>query len=36
VARNPAETYVSALSNDELDRIASIVRSRIAVPVEIF
>jgi wyosine [tRNA(Phe)-imidazoG37] synthetase (radical SAM superfamily) len=29
VARDPAEAYVSPLSNDELDRIAAIVSSRI-------
>ncbi len=29
VARDPAETYVSPLTGDELDRIASIVTSRI-------
>lgn len=36
IARTPAESYVSALSGDELDRIASVARPRIAVPVEVF
>lgn len=36
IARDPAEAYVSALSNEELDRIESIVKNRIRVPVEVF
>jgi len=37
VARPPAETYVAALDDDEVDRIAAVVRRRIAaVPVETF
>jgi wyosine [tRNA(Phe)-imidazoG37] synthetase (radical SAM superfamily) len=36
IARTPAETYASPLSNDELNRVASIVKSRITVPVEVF
>jgi len=36
IARTPAESYVEPLSNDELNRIASIVKSRIPVPVEVF
>lgn len=36
IARDPAESFASALSNDELDRIASIVKSRVPVPVEVF
>ena len=33
IARDPAEAYVSALSNEELDRIGSIVKDRLSVPV---
>jgi wyosine [tRNA(Phe)-imidazoG37] synthetase (radical SAM superfamily) len=36
VARDPAETFVSPLSNDELDRIAAIAKSRVSAPIEIF
>jgi wyosine [tRNA(Phe)-imidazoG37] synthetase (radical SAM superfamily) len=36
IARDPAEVFVSALSSDELDQIAALVKSRISVPVEIF
>jgi wyosine [tRNA(Phe)-imidazoG37] synthetase (radical SAM superfamily) len=36
VARNPAEEYVTALSNVELNRIASMVKARISAPVEVF
>jgi wyosine [tRNA(Phe)-imidazoG37] synthetase (radical SAM superfamily) len=36
IARDPAEAFVSALSNDELDQIASTVKSSVPVPVEIF
>lgn len=36
IARTPAESYVSPLSEDEVDRIASIARQRIAVPVEVY
>jgi wyosine [tRNA(Phe)-imidazoG37] synthetase (radical SAM superfamily) len=36
IARDPAEANAESLSDDELDRIASIVRSRIPVPVEVF
>jgi len=36
IARNPAESYASALSREELDTIASAVKARVPVPVEIF
>jgi wyosine [tRNA(Phe)-imidazoG37] synthetase (radical SAM superfamily) len=36
IARNPAESSVSPLSNAELDQIAEIVRVRVPVPVEIY
>lgn len=36
VARNPAETYASSLADEELDRIASVVKSLVPVPVEVF
>jgi wyosine [tRNA(Phe)-imidazoG37] synthetase (radical SAM superfamily) len=36
VARDPAEDYVSALSTTELNRIASMVKARISVPVEVY
>jgi wyosine [tRNA(Phe)-imidazoG37] synthetase (radical SAM superfamily) len=36
IARAPAEAFASALSNDELDQLASIVKSRVSVPVEIY
>jgi wyosine [tRNA(Phe)-imidazoG37] synthetase (radical SAM superfamily) len=36
IARAPAEAYASSLSNNELNRIASIVKSRVAVPIEVF
>jgi len=36
IARNPAEVSSSPLSDEDLDRIASIVASRVPVPVEIF
>lgn len=36
IARDPAEAFVSPLSNDALDRIVSVVRSRVPVPVEVF
>ena len=36
IARDPAEDYVSALSNSELDQIASIVKGRLEVPVKVF
>lgn len=36
IARNPAEEHVSPLSNSELDRIASKVKNRLPVPVEVF
>jgi wyosine [tRNA(Phe)-imidazoG37] synthetase (radical SAM superfamily) len=36
VAREPAESYVSPLTHEELDKIAAIVASRVSVPVEIF
>ena len=35
IARNPAEAFVSALSDDELDRIASLVSTRVPAPVEV-
>jgi tetratricopeptide (TPR) repeat protein len=36
IARDPADPHVSALSDDELDRIASFVKARVSVPVEKF
>ncbi|MBN1569036.1 MAG: radical SAM protein [Acidobacteria bacterium] len=36
IARDPAESFVSRLPDKALDRIASIVRSRVAVPVEVY
>jgi wyosine [tRNA(Phe)-imidazoG37] synthetase (radical SAM superfamily) len=36
IARKPAEATVSPLSDEELDRIAGVVRQRVAVPVETF
>lgn len=36
IARDPAENYVSPLSKAELDKIASMVKARVSVPVEIF
>jgi wyosine [tRNA(Phe)-imidazoG37] synthetase (radical SAM superfamily) len=36
VARTPSEPYVSPLTHDALDRIASMVRERVPVPVEVF
>ncbi len=36
IARNPAEAYAAALADRELDQIASIVQSRVPVPVEVF
>ena len=36
IARGPAESFVAALSNAELDQIASTVRSRVAVPVDVY
>lgn len=36
IARTPAEAYVSPLSDNELDRIASMVKSRLSVPIEVF
>jgi wyosine [tRNA(Phe)-imidazoG37] synthetase (radical SAM superfamily) len=36
VARDPAESFVSPLSNEELDRIAATTRSRVSAPLEIF
>jgi wyosine [tRNA(Phe)-imidazoG37] synthetase (radical SAM superfamily) len=36
VARDPAEAYVEPLSDEELNRIASIVKGRVPVPVEVF
>jgi wyosine [tRNA(Phe)-imidazoG37] synthetase (radical SAM superfamily) len=36
IARTPAESYVEPLSNDEMSRIASIVRDKVPVPVEVF
>jgi wyosine [tRNA(Phe)-imidazoG37] synthetase (radical SAM superfamily) len=36
VARTPLEPYVSGLTNDELDRIARMVRERVPVTVEVF
>lgn len=36
IARDPSESYVKPLSKDELNRIASMVKKRIATPVEVF
>jgi wyosine [tRNA(Phe)-imidazoG37] synthetase (radical SAM superfamily) len=36
IAREPAEAFASALSQDELDRIASAVKARVSLAVEIF
>ncbi len=36
IARDPAEAHASPLSSNELDQIASTVKSRISVPVEVF
>ncbi len=36
IARTPAEAFVEPLSKDELNQIASTVKSRIPVPVEVF
>jgi hypothetical protein len=36
IARDPADSHASPLTRKKLDRIASIVRSRVAVPVEVF
>ncbi len=36
IARDPAEACVDPLSGDELNRIASVVRGRVPVPVEVF
>ena len=36
IARDPAEAYAEPLSDDELNRIATIVRNRVPVPVEVF
>jgi wyosine [tRNA(Phe)-imidazoG37] synthetase (radical SAM superfamily) len=36
VARDPAESYVSPLTHEELDKIAAIVESRVSAPVDKF
>jgi wyosine [tRNA(Phe)-imidazoG37] synthetase (radical SAM superfamily) len=36
IARRPAEAFATPLSDDELDRIAALVRTSVAVPVESF
>jgi len=36
IARDPAEAYASALSNDELDRIAALVKNRVPIPIDVF
>jgi len=36
VARSPAEPFVSALSDAELDQIAGTVRSRVTVPIDVY
>jgi wyosine [tRNA(Phe)-imidazoG37] synthetase (radical SAM superfamily) len=36
IARDPAESCASPLSNDELDQIADTVKSRLSIPVEVF
>jgi wyosine [tRNA(Phe)-imidazoG37] synthetase (radical SAM superfamily) len=36
IARDPSDPSVSPLSNDELDQIASAVKTRVPVPVEVF
>jgi hypothetical protein len=35
IARGPAESFVTPLSDVELDQIAGFVRSRVAVPVDV-
>ena len=35
IARGPAESFVTPLSDVELDQIAGLVRSRVAVPVDV-
>jgi wyosine [tRNA(Phe)-imidazoG37] synthetase (radical SAM superfamily) len=36
IARDPSEAFASALSNDELDQLAAIVKSCVPLPIEIF
>jgi wyosine [tRNA(Phe)-imidazoG37] synthetase (radical SAM superfamily) len=36
IARIPSEAFVSSLSNEEMDQLASRVKSRVPVPVEIY
>ncbi len=36
VAREPAESFVSALPDEELDAIATVVRARVEIPVETY
>ncbi len=36
IARNPAESYAEPLSREELDRVATVVKRRISIPVEVF
>lgn len=36
IARNPAEATVSALAGEELDQIASALKARLCVPVEVY
>jgi wyosine [tRNA(Phe)-imidazoG37] synthetase (radical SAM superfamily) len=36
VARQPAESYVTPLSDEEMDRLGAFVRERVAAPVEVY
>ena len=36
VARRPAEGFVGALANEELERIAALVRDRLGVPADAY
>jgi wyosine [tRNA(Phe)-imidazoG37] synthetase (radical SAM superfamily) len=36
IARDPTEASVSPLSNDELDSIASAIKSRVSIPLEVY
>jgi wyosine [tRNA(Phe)-imidazoG37] synthetase (radical SAM superfamily) len=36
IARGPAEPFVAALSDAELDQIADTIRSRVAVPIDVY
>ena len=36
IARNPSDVWAAPLSNDELDQLASMVKSRVSIPVEVY